>query len=148
MSDTMSKSGLQVLEPRPRMSGQASATGSPNGIYEVNRSHGDAEWEIVTIESLGEGTGRLRLSTYVPADGTERFSGIGSDLNPFFHVQFISTKNQNEFVYASLIGEKLIVTYIYINHLDTLGKKMGDPTPQTGVWLGTSSGGQKPRVKA
>lgn len=146
MSDTMNASGVQVLEPKSGMSGRASAAGSPEGTYEV-QNHSGVEWYQVTIAQQEPSLWTLRAEGYIPFVGTATL-----DPAPFLHVKFASDANPEEVVYASLIdnelGNMLTLTYVH-TPAATLSKKE-EPGTQTGVWLGTSSGGQViyPKVKA
>jgi hypothetical protein len=101
-------------------------------------------WDSVTIEQNANADG-WTLSATLPEEGGTPFSGsAGLVLAPFQHVQFTSDTNpETEFVYISLIDNMITLTYIKYPEDHTI-----EPTA-TGVWLGTSSGGQRhPQVKA
>jgi hypothetical protein len=137
MSDTMSASGAQALEPRPGMSGLVSDKSGLAGTY-TERPPCCLAWATVTIQSGTKIEDELRLEAS-DADGQSSFSGFSIlNIDPLHPpVKFASRDNlKNEFVYASLCDGILTLTYIYHQ------EEGSQDSPITGVWLGTSSGGQ------
>ena len=143
MSDTMSASGVQAHEPRPGMSSQASAAGSPSGTYNKVQNQ-CADWDYVTI---APDTDRTDVWKMISSTDQAFSSSAGSAPGPFLHVEFGSDTNPGkEFVYASLIDTVdnvgNIITLLTLTYIQYLEGMREPATPQTGVWLGTSSGGQ------
>ncbi len=131
MSDTMSASGTQTLEPRPGLSDRAPATESPSGTYSMQNQDG-VSWASVTIaQDTTSNVWTLSTESETPFSGTTTLANVS-----FLHVQFTSDADLDESVYATLIDDMITLTYV---------KNPPDRTIEpvaTGVWLGTSTGGQ------
>jgi len=136
MSKTMSASGAQASEPRPGLSNQAAATSPLVGMF-AKQPHGGLAWAAVRIWTDIEGELRLEASDL---NGFPTFLGssVMMNIDPLHPpAKFASNNNpESEFVYASLCDDVLTLTYIQYP-----ANGSSDPVA-TGVWLGTSSGGQ------